>query len=208
MIRKMAIVGALLASTLTAVDAQAATIVDLDGRSNASTDGSNSVMLALAAGTYNLSFVESLFTAFNRFGQASGCNASGASCTRGFENSARFVINGVTNFFGDGNASGGIGPQATGGYYSTSAQSFDSSGVYKTSFTLASPSSVSFYLFDDNLSDNTGGVSLAVAAVPEPATWLMMLFGFGMIGFGMRSAKRRSDEKFETKIKNTTYGIV
>ena len=29
------------------------------------------------------------------------------------------------------------------------------------------------------------------AAVPEPATWAMMLLGFGAIGFGMR--RRRSD---------------
>ena len=53
-----------------------------------------------------------------------------------------------------------------------------------------------------------GTVSQNVAAaVPEPSTWLMMLFGFGMIGYGMRTAKRRSDEKFETKIKNVTFGI-
>ena len=31
--------------------------------------------------------------------------------------------------------------------------------------------------------------NLAVAAVPEPATWLMMLLGFGAIGFSMRSKK-------------------
>lgn len=31
----------------------------------------------------------------------------------------------------------------------------------------------------------------ATAAVPEPATWAMMLLGFGAIGFGMR--RRRSD---------------
>lgn len=45
-------------------------------------------------------------------------------------------------------------------------------------------------------------------AVPEPATWAMMLVGFGAIGFAMRSAKRRSDEKFDAKIKNITYGAV
>ncbi len=205
--RKIAIIGALLASAVSATGAHAATVVDLDGRANASTNGSNAVTLALAAGTYNLSFVNNAFTAFNRFGRSSGCNASGSSCTFGFENSARFVIDGMTNLFGDGNASGGVGPQATGGYYSTAGQSFAASSNFKTSFTLTNPSSVSFYLFDDNLSDNTGGVSLAVAAVPEPSTWLMMLFGFGMIGYGMRSAKRRSDEKFETKIKNITYGV-
>lgn len=29
-------------------------------------------------------------------------------------------------------------------------------------------------------------------AVPEPATWAMMLVGFGMIGFGLRSRRRQS----------------
>lgn len=41
--------------------------------------------------------------------------------------------------------------------------------------------------------DNTAfidGVSVS-AAVPEPATWAMMLLGFGFVGGAMRSAKRR-----------------
>lgn len=32
----------------------------------------------------------------------------------------------------------------------------------------------------------------AAAAVPEPATWAMMLAGFGMVGLGLRSRKRQS----------------
>lgn len=35
------------------------------------------------------------------------------------------------------------------------------------------------------------GVAPSAPAVPEPATWAMMLLGFGAIGFGMR--RRRSD---------------
>lgn len=31
----------------------------------------------------------------------------------------------------------------------------------------------------------------AVAAVPEPATWLLMLMGFGAVGFGMRRSKQQ-----------------
>ena len=45
-------------------------------------------------------------------------------------------------------------------------------------------------------------------AVPEPASWAMMILGMGAVGFALRSAKRRSEEKFETKIKNMTYGAV
>ena len=43
-------------------------------------------------------------------------------------------------------------------------------------------------------------------AVPEPAAWAMMIVGFGAVGFAMRSAKRSSDEKFETKIKRIAAG--
>lgn len=180
-----------LALTLAAVTlsspATAATVVNLDGKANASLNGSNAVVLNLSAGVYKLSFVNNTFTAFNRFGTSSGCNGLGKSCIRGFENSARFIINGSTFLFGDGAASGGLGPQSTGGYYSTAAQSFAASSVFSTSFTLAAPGAVSFFLFDDNLGDNTGGVSLSVAAVPEPTTWMLMLLGFGAIGFSMRS---------------------
>lgn len=45
---------------------------------------------------------------------------------------------------------------------------------------------------------NNGAYSggLNVAAVPEPATWAMLLFGFGAIGFGMRrrGAIKRSQQ--------------
>lgn len=33
--------------------------------------------------------------------------------------------------------------------------------------------------------------SATIAAVPEPSTWAMMLFGFGAVGGAMRSAKRK-----------------
>ena len=41
----------------------------------------------------------------------------------------------------------------------------------------------------------------APGAVPEPATWLMMIIGFGLIGAGMRRRVRNSNAAFETKMK-------
>lgn len=37
--------------------------------------------------------------------------------------------------------------------------------------------------------DSTG-LNFAISAVPEPATWAMMLVGFGMVGFGLRSRRK------------------
>jgi len=39
--------------------------------------------------------------------------------------------------------------------------------------------------------DTNGEISMNLSSVPEPSTWMMMLFGFGVIGAAMRSAKRR-----------------
>ena len=48
----------------------------------------------------------------------------------------------------------------------------------------------------------------AMGAVPEPASWAMMILGMGAVGYAMRSAKRRSDDKFDAKIKKITYGAI
>lgn len=187
--KKIFLAAAAVAAFMQVPAAQAATIVNVDGLTNASLDGSNQVNLDLAAGTYSISFVTDLFTAFSRFSASSGCNGAGASCVQGWENSVRYVVNGVTNRLGDGWANGGLGPVAGGGYFADEATSFAHSAAYTAQFTLATPGTVSFYLYDDNLSDNRGGVSLAVSAVPEPATWAMMIAGFGLAGASLRRRK-------------------
>jgi hypothetical protein len=53
----------------------------------------------------------------------------------------------------------------------------------------------------------TFSVAAPTGAVPEPATWAMMILGMGAVGFAMRSAKRRSDAKFDAKIKAITAGL-
>lgn len=45
--------------------------------------------------------------------------------------------------------------------------------------------------------------SFTAAAVPEPATWAMMILGMGAIGFAMR----RSNKKFDAKIKSMTATV-
>ena len=46
----------------------------------------------------------------------------------------------------------------------------------------------------------------ANGAVPEPASWALMIVGFGAVGFGMRRAARRSDERFTLKMKRIAAG--
>ena len=45
-----------------------------------------------------------------------------------------------------------------------------------------------------DLLNYTGGV--AIAAVPEPATWAMMIVGFGAIGSSLRRANRRTKVRY------------
>lgn len=49
--------------------------------------------------------------------------------------------------------------------------------------------------------DYTGqfAYSAQTAAVPEPSTWAMMLFGFGALGFGMRRRRGKGNEKLRVR---------
>ncbi|MBL9068975.1 MAG: PEP-CTERM sorting domain-containing protein [Sphingopyxis sp.] len=184
-------------ATMTALPAQAATIVNLNGVANASLTGTNGVKVTLDAGTYNLSFLNSPNLAFTRFSSVAGCDGAGKNCVQGWENSARYIIDGTTYLFGDGAGSGGLGPLGVGdGYYSSAALSFANSGIYQGSFKLDTASEVTFFIYDDNLSDNSGGVSLSVAAVPEPAAWMMMIVGIGAIGGLMRRKRTTASVRY------------
>ena len=187
-IMKLHAIAAASAALLAAAPA-AAQVVNVDGRANASLDGSNGVVINLAAGAYQITFTQDAFTAFTRFDNVSGCDSNGRNCRTGFENSARYQIGGTTFLFGDGAGSGGIGPVSGGAYYDSAAASFAAAGKYGQRFTLGSAQSVNFFLYDDFLGDNSGGVSLALTAVPEPSTWAMLILGMGVVGGALRRRK-------------------
>lgn len=50
----------------------------------------------------------------------------------------------------------------------------------------STPSQLHFGVGDGNFGDNGGSFSVTVSAVPEPATWGMMIAGFGLAGAAMR----------------------
>jgi hypothetical protein len=68
--------------------------------------------------------------------------------------------------------------QAVNGYAGAAFFGWTGSGV--TSFTLSSATDF-----------GAGDVFSAAGGVPEPATWAMMLMGFGAMGAGLRGARRR-----------------
>ena len=55
--------------------------------------------------------------------------------------------------------------------------------------TFLTPVTGSAFLYDDAVADNRGGVSLSITAVPEPATWGLMIVGLGGVGVAMRRRK-------------------
>lgn len=77
------------------------------------------------------------------------------------------------------------------------ASVFAFAGSHNGGFTtIGSPSSglvdkVSFLVTAGGTSANIDNIVATVAAVPEPATWAMMLIGFGAVGAAMRSQRRR-----------------
>ena len=48
---------------------------------------------------------------------------------------------------------------------------------------LSGATALAFWTFTINW------LGLALTPVPEPATWAMMVLGFGFVGFGMRRAR-------------------
>ena len=71
-----------------------------------------------------------------------------------------------------------------------------------TSLTIATSKS------NDSLFDNVrfGSTLAATPAVPEPATWGMMILGFGVVGAAMRRRVRASEVRFNAEIKSISQG--
>jgi hypothetical protein len=77
----------------------------------------------------------------------------------------------------------------------SAADAFDNALNTVVTFTLAQQTTLHFYIWDNYLADNTGGVTLNIeaAAVPEPSTYIagaLMLLPFGATV--IRSVHRKS----------------
>jgi hypothetical protein len=70
-------------------------------------------------------------------------------------------------------------------------------------YALTSNDTLISYGFE-NVADTAINASAAIraaSAVPETATWIMMILGFGAIGAVMRRAHRKSEERFTSQVR-------
>ena len=192
------LVSAVLAATLGAIatSASAAIAVDISGASNVGET------VSLTKGVYNIAFVDNTanngFNGFSFWSSTSGCGTPD-TCQQGFTELYEVTDGAATTQYIQRDAG------APNGYniHDTAADAlagYQAGGVYKivngvnegisTLLTISSTSDAHFYIDDSYYPDNRGGVSLSLSAVPEPATWAMMLVGFGGLGLAMRTARR------------------
>ncbi|MEQ9357687.1 hypothetical protein [Coleofasciculus chthonoplastes] len=125
------------------------TIINIDARVN---NNDNPVIKYLKPGTYEVQFIDQsqggMYDAWSRWGFVYECDENGENCTTGWTNdytitSSEFIVSVPTT-----------------GVYAT--PEIARSKAQNTSFTLKFGSEVSFFINDDLLADNQGGVSLLV----------------------------------------------
>jgi hypothetical protein len=153
--------------TLALVQPSAALIVDIDALINTN---ANPITGTFGAGTYEVVPIGtadgSAFDAWNAWGFVSGCDAAGENCAAGWLNNYSL-------------ASDEWGPILAG----DDALKYGSpllalAHAQSTTFTLAADGPVRFFQQDNVYDGNVGGLSVSVtaapAAVPDPATWLLL----------------------------------
>jgi hypothetical protein len=165
-----------------------------------------------------------LYDGYSPWGDNAGCDGSGMNCASGFvENLAiDFGFGGTVFNHADGYQYGLLPVPGNNHIFSTGAAAIadiEASDIVRAtlaqvndpsayaaiggpiSFTLAAGQSVNFFIYDYPYSDNRGGVSIllndgltANPAVPEPASWAMLIAGLGVVGASMR--RRRAPVSF------------
>jgi hypothetical protein len=110
-----------------------------------------------------------------------------------------YQVTGITGTLNGSAINGLSGFQGSDNFYYTSGNFVDNSGigfttVGGTSASLYFASTVGRYQLTTTSPFSTGYVTATsvalAAAVPEPATWVLMILGFGAIGFTMRRPRQ------------------
>lgn len=180
----------LLAATvgLAATTAHAANFV-VDALANSSSGGTGVAVATLAAGDHFTVSVASTDLwnagALPRWSNADGLTGNLFATGSDESGQAAGTLIGVD--FGTWTQDGFTAPYGTlvgriGTEYKALGTSF--SGSFSTAGTLF------LYYWDSNSGDNTEFVTASVSGVPEPATWGLLLTGFGFVGLASRSRRR------------------
>lgn len=148
-------------------------------------------------GTYDIMATEDLFLAWSRWTSNTGCDTpAGTLCNRGFEHSFAFFMPETAEPVGEVNKTltaptdntktnlVNYAAPLTPFFHVDPQAALDSvTGLVMASFTLESTQDVGFYIHDNIIRDNRGGVSIEVSAVPLPATLPLLLAGLGGLAF-------------------------
>lgn len=196
LIGKMALAGTMLASAIAiALPAQAATTITVTGNLG----GSLAIQGLYNNGTQSfppqfvtLTGTSSADAPTDFSGGYSGYQLSSLTLASSVNGSDGIVDFGSDYVFGGGNGVLGFGKLNGDILFAFSGANFALGSTTPAAFTVTNasltntPGSVSF------TSGNSFGSSVVTttAAVPEPATWLTMILGFGMVGGALRRRQR------------------
>ena len=183
---RLSAMSSVVAIALTAVPASAAPVI-----TRVSTD--------LNGGPFSFSYLGNsfVFAAGSGFPNYYAVKTLGGAAVETFFGvpSVEFPGRGGPNFF-DGNILGGYAeyPTLTEVPYSNGDKYLGlrvtSNGQNYYGFAYTTNSVLNSYGFETSAETGIFGTTDIPAAVPEPATWAMMLVGFGAVGFAMRRRKR------------------
>ncbi len=180
---RMLVAGSIVAAVLAAPASAAVFVVSSVG--NASTGGAGLATVSLDAGqAFRVSVAaDDLWSAgaLPRWSNANGL--TGNLLATGSDESGETAGTLIGRSFGAFTQSGHSAPYGAlvgriGGVFQTLGTSFNG--------TAWSSGTLELFYWDSNNNDNFGSVATTISLVPEPASWLMLVAGFGLVGMAAR----------------------